>query len=421
MIHSSVSSPSGMIHSSGATLAGDSQRFFCRRSAALILIVVLALFLIAQRFAAPIDSLQSWTFPLFAALFWFLPRTKAYRPPLPLLGCALFCWAFAALNVRGYLSMFQLHDRVVLSPLREDPDGSAGRELYRRYNIIAQAYGLPKMDLLVRDLSDTSKAKEWLKGNHGVDLLIRGTRDWLLVSFSDVALELAGGLRNGELPSDFAGLAAEWKLPLDRSVRAIHIDGVSTPLLFGLVLEDLPLPSEPTELSRHYLGWLARAVGRHTAARDFGDLKEALGASPEFSALQLQAFREDALAQMTMMLGAWKSPEPIAQARLLLGSYQLAEALHEISANKELLYTAIGTLQQAQRLLRKQTHPELISLIRNNAAIARLFEAESDEDYAKARHEFFTTAAIVDSDGVPTLGARLAMFNMINLEQSGLL
>jgi len=388
---------------------------------ALTLAAAAAAFIIAQRFAAPIDSLQTWTFPIFLALFWGLSRNKAYRPPLPLFGCALVCWGFAALNVRGYLSLFQLHDRVVLAPLADDRDGAEARELYRRYNVIASAYGLPKMDLLVRDLSDASRAKEWLVGNRSVDLLVRGTKEWLLVGFSNVALEIAGAMRSSEAPPEFRSEAAKWKIPLNDSVRIIHAEGVPTPLLLALVPDELPLPSAPSELSRHYLGWLARAIGEKTSVREFGNPKLALGSNPDFEKLRVGAFREDALAQMTMMLGSWKSPQPIALARLLLGTYELSGALNEISANPESLYNAISTLQQAQRLLRKEVHPELTSLIRNNAAIARVFEAESDDDFSKARHEFITTAQIVDSNGVPTLGARMAMFNMMLLEQSGLM
>ncbi len=370
-----------------------------------------------------IEAVQTILFPLVLLAFWRAPIAAAYRiPPVALLA-AFGCWTFASLNIRGYLPGIFPRERIVLGELDADDGELGSRDLLRRYNVIAQAYSLPRMEVLRRRFGGKEEARDWLKNRSDVRLLLTGTPEWLTVFFSQIRLELPGSvLLPGDFPPELVAEANVWKVPLDDTVRVVRIPEAETAVVLALVPEWLTLPGEPSELSRHYLGWLGESIGKAgDRPRAFGDRRGALGASGDFGRIQLQAFREDALAQSCLMLGSWKSPEPIALARLLSGTYQLAAALAETSANSDELLAAFSTLHGAQKTLRRERQPVLLSLLRNNSAVARVFLAQKEEDTARARRELLAASTYTDPDGRPTLGARIAMLNIVLLEQAGLI
>jgi hypothetical protein len=379
---------------------------------------------IARRFSLSIELLQSCFFPLLMLLFWRLPRSASFRLPAPLVGFGLLGWAVATLNIHGYLPALRSGPVVFLSKLDNDTDEREARAFVLRYISIARAYELPRIEIVLRKFQDGEQGTQWLRSHGAGSLLLSGSAEWLSVNFPDNAMSLpsTGGRVKPEYDQLLRREAERWKVNLQARNRIIVIPGLDVPVVVAVVPQSLNVSGNPTELARHYIGWLARAVGPDSGLyREFGDNQQGVGGIDSFERLQRFAFRADAVSQTTMMLGAWRSPEPISAARFLFATVSLVEALQEGSAQSQAIDAALSLYGGAQKLLRKSEEPELLSLIRNNMSAARLLQDNSEDDLSKIRREFITAAEITDNNGIPTRGARLAMLNLEMLEYAGVL
>ena len=389
-----------------------------RPAALCLLFALLAVSYIAHRSGVSIEAVQMILFPLFLFAFWQLPARTDFRMPPQLVILALGCWGFSGLNIRGYLPVVFSERAVLLATLEQDSAGQS-RDLFRRYNVIADAYALPKMKVLLRSFDSAADGESWTSSKEDVSLVVSGTPEWLRVHFPARTLELpAQDTFSPEWISRVQEEAKRLGVTLDGRARLVSVPGIPVPFVLALVPETLYLPGEPSELSRHYLGWLARASGTEGA---LGDPSAPLGANPRFEALQRFAYLEDAASQTTMMLGAWKSPEPISLGRFLLGTLNMVEAFSEPRAGTGEFDSAAGMLNNAMKMLRKDRQPILVSLIRNNLNLLRLLKSETEEDLAHTRRQMLVTASITDADGNTTTGARLSMLNLILLEEAGVL
>ncbi|MFN8390660.1 MAG: hypothetical protein U0136_10255 [Bdellovibrionota bacterium] len=378
----------------------------------------------AQRFSVSIECAQVLAFPFIAVAFVRLFKDRSLRLPAPLGLLAVGGWFFATLNIYGYLPSFSERPIVYLSRLDNDPEEKLARELLLRYTTISKAYSLPRMELVLRRFADNALAQSWLNDRQTSSLLISGDPNWLTVTFPSKVLSI-GELEDKARPELMQLLHAEAKrldVDLETRVRVAVIPGLDVPMAFALAPDEIVVPGEPTELARHYLGWLARALGRTSGSyQDIGDAKRGIGSSPRFDELERFAYHADAVAQTTMMLGAWRSPEPIACARFLMGTVRLFEALSEPSSMSEAIEDSINIFNSSQKILRKESQPALVSLIRTNAVLATLLSNNDEEDLSRLRRDLINTASITDSSGHPTRGARLALLNLEVLEYAGVL
>lgn len=398
-------------------------RYFCPLPLIGLTIAYIG-FYIAHSFNVSIELAQTIFFPLFLLCLWRLPRSKAFHLPSGLVFASLACWGVSGLHVRGYLPDLFSTEHITMSRLVNDvSDDKNSREFFRRYRTIARAYSLPSMELLARRFADAGDAQKWIDSKKNVSLVLGGNAEWLDVSFSTAEFHLPGEPKDSLLRAEVAKLAKDWNIVFERDhISLIQPPGSPTPVLFAMLPKTLSLPSEPSELTLHFLAWLARSLSANTEqASAFGDASTELGRSESFRQLRENAFREDAIVQMTKMLGSWKSPAPLSLSRLILGTFQLSETLAEISSSNLNTIAAASELNAAQKMLRTERYPELISIVRNNFGVARSFVAETDEEFMKSRKEFLGTATITGDDGQPTVGARVAMINLILLERAGML
>ncbi len=398
--------------------------FFQLRAAILLalLLAVLA-FYILQSFSLSIETLQTILFPVFGFLFFRLYRGREFQLPAAFVVVAFGGWIIGGLHIRGYIPSLFSDSKVMLSSLQRDPEGKLGRELFRRYNVIARAYELPSMDILVHTFERKDYAQHWISGHEGTSLLITGDPEWLGVQFPTSVVKLGvEALPPAEIPAEIKEIATGLRLPLDGRVILAKVSDLSVPVVLALLPDSISLPGDPSELSRHFLGWLARGISPSRGAElNYGSKDRGVGTDPEFPQLQLQAFRVDAFSQTTMMLGAWRSPEPISFARHLLGTLELLQSLASSGSGIESVYAAGDTLRSAQKTLRKERHPELYSLVMNMYNLARFLTADSEEDLSRVRREFVVLGNITDSRGNPTAGAIVAMLNLEILENAGVL
>jgi len=381
-------------------------------------------FYIVQRFNVSIEAAQTVFFPLFVLALMKLPRSRALHLPQTLVATSLGCWAICALHIRGYLPEIFSQEHIALSRLeREASNEQYSRELFRRYNIIARAYHLPPMEIVARRFDEQDDAQDWIDHSSSVSLILSGSPEWLYATFAPLERKLSPSSERPKESEFLLAILKEWDIDFRRDhVSLIQPHGLSTPVLLAYLPRSVALPTEPPELTLHFLAWLARSITANCEAPElYGNKASELGRSSNFSTVQEQACAEDSISQMTNMLGSWRSPAPLSLARLMIGTTRLAENLSESSANNQGMVDAASELNAAQKMLRKEQYAELMSLVRNNFGVARAFVAQTDDDYMKARKEFLGTASIIGEDGRPTVGARAAMVNLILLERAGLL
>ena len=75
----------------------------------------------------------------------------------------------------------------------------------------------------------------------------------------------------------------------------------------------------------------------------------------------------------------------------------------------------------AAGLTNATAEPQSYASIFNNAAVALILSGKTEDDIKKAKSWLNRAMNIVDAQGVPVRGAKLAIYNSIQLDRSGLL
>ena len=397
----------------GQTASYQRAKLYC--IAILLIAVVVAL---APLLRVPLDSAQTFAFPVLVFLVYQISNLLSVKIPQGLLLLTLVGWIFGALNIRGYIN-FGASSAVTLLPLEGDSSETQTRELLRRYNIISEAYHLPKMQLLQGSFKELGEARQWLNKHPKTPFVVAGERDWLTIFFPTKISELP--LPKTDPTNLTLSEADKYGINLEENTMLIQPAGFPMELVIATAPDSLVIPSEPSELSRHYLAWLAsgtsstlESTSKASSVRDELEVSE----SPNLDLIQAIARREDALSQTTMMLGAWKSSAPLSLGRFLLANMNLLEVIYTEPPSLPRYATIHSQYYQATKILTDEFDSELESLIRNNIGVARILGAESEEDRKKAEKELLKAASTQNRTRQPTKGARLAMLNLVLLSNS---
>lgn len=393
-----------------------------RRSVLLVLLLTSAVLSVAARHGFELELVQTAAFPVFAVMTFLLFRNSQVRPPTGLFALSLCCWGWGALNIRGHLPDL-IDDRIVTLAI---PDGGFGenadRQLLRRYNVIAQAYRLPKMTIRLRSFAGTAAAQQWLNGRSETRMLVvPAGEEWLTVVFpANLRLgpprtQMWETALDASVVARLREQSALYQVDLSERVEVLTQAGLGSPLVLAISPDSIAVPTEPSELTRHYLGWIARGISE-TPDRLRTPPDAPPPPDPTVAAYE---FHQDALSQTLMMLGAWHSPTPLSLGRFFFANVNLLETVTQHGATPLRFATILGEYYSSLKLLRRGYDDELEALVRNNAGVARMLAADTDDQRRAAQREFAIAAAIAGKDGNPVLGARLAMLNLTMLTAGG--
>jgi len=357
--------------------------------------------------------MQVYLFPLVVLAFFFLGRT-AIRPPLWGLALIFIFWGFSGLKVYGYLPSFS--EGVYLSKLSDDPQGSEAELIRHGSWRIAKKYDLPKVNLLLRDVN-SSEDRESLLGEDKFKslLLLSGDSKWLNVLLSDNFLKFLPGagssstglslVENNSFSEEAKVLIDEFKL-MEKSAskfsKAIPVYEKDFSRLFFLSTGpgEFQLYNSKDYLTDFYISWLAHAF----RSGDQGGPEE----------LRPQAKR--GLLEASELSGLWKSPIPRGMSRFLLGSAEVA--LGSKIGQRDLLACGLANLLKAAGFTPARSSKELRAAILNNAAISHIFSAEDEALFTEARDWLWMAANFRDRNGEAFPSAKIAYFNMIQLERT---
>jgi hypothetical protein len=380
-------------------------------------LVLLPLLVVALRifayFGVRIEDLQFVFFPLVLLVFVLLPRKASHRIPLSLISLSIVLWLGSAAYVEGLLPGLRHRPTSVISRLSSDVDGMQARALFVRFNEIARTYELPEIEILQRSFADAAEARNWLIAHKRSPFVVRGDIDWLQLNFltriSAYLLPIApvaGGNILFDAPSvvDQQRALSRWQLEVGTDVILLQVPGYVRPFALVFQPSQAQTSSEPSELTRHWLAWLAAAL--HIPPKHVLDLE---------SQHRFLATRIDALNEANLISGPWKSDEPRALSEHLSATLQLLDAAlsHSVQASESL-----AQFRSAAGRVRRTESPELFSAIFNNAAVALLFQSDTVEDFARAVKWLELSSETAGGETVDA-AARAAMYNLEALSEHG--
>lgn len=342
-----------------------------------------------------LSDIQTLVFPFLLVVFYQAARRLGLEIPSWIFMSCFVIGSGFALNVRGYLTTSS--SPIVFAELAGDNGGASRREFNLSYREVSSRYHFPALDYLERSFPSVSSAEEWLREYPEKLILIIGrSRSFLLVP------QRGGLLALGQTQSDPVTLnvISNYELPADSFVPA-HVGNGQ--LLISLGPRAVSLPQEPIELSRHYLGYLADALG---ALRIGG------GGSSIFRARLLATLGFD---------GEWGSPVPRAYAHFLLGTAALISALSKEGKQNMELACANRHLSRSLKLLKSRKSPELISAAFNNIAISYAASHINSDDRRRIKSLLKRAMSMrVSRGGNATEGAQIAASNLVLLRRHGL-
>lgn len=330
---------------------------------------------------------------------------------------ATLFWIVGALNVRGYIPSFSKSASLYVSRLETDPTTLRGRQLVSHINKVARQYNLPKASLLHRAFSSDAEAASWLREEDASALVIRGTPNWLRVVF-DTSFNWFPSPSKTVLDTGVQKLMQDLGLVDGHGVRAVAAQGQRIPLLVVELPEGADLPSEPIELSQHYLAWMGNAFSpKNVIVKKFPTYFEGkLGADNQ---LAIGELRSSFLHLASDVQGEWRSSEPRALALFLRGTKELLEA-GTGDNDAATLDCAMNLLTRAQRILQPEHAAEVYAAVNNNLAVACMLH-EARPFYCQMMLRWLREASeVVDQNGQLVRGAKAAYINLLALRREGL-
>ena len=123
-----------------------------------------------------LEEMQLVAFPLVVLAFVFI-GSNSFRPPLVGLALVFVFWGLSGLRAQGYLPGFS--EGVYLARLTDDVDGTKAELFRQRYRRAVRINGLPKINLLLKEINSSSQAKAWLENNSKGLVLLSGDSHWL--------------------------------------------------------------------------------------------------------------------------------------------------------------------------------------------------------------------------------------------------
>ncbi len=297
-------------------------------------LLVLALFWLLRFYPGlDLSNAQFAVLPFFLLWLFQLSRQRQFFPPVILLA-ALFLSAFS-----GWLnySAFGAQSAVHMARLKGDEFESNSRILRTEMNNKFSRESNVRAFRYWDEVDSEQTARELIKRNKNIKVLIWGDQRWLQVSVGPAISHKLQNLSPLVLPELFADLQI--------------VTRVSS---FRISLE--PRLATTVFLSKLFSGWMPL-------------LKNDLAAPIFLSNLEI------ALQSATELKAHWRTAEQRAFAFWLLGTLNLQRAMDFESPDfPGYLQCAERQLRRASTLLLKQHNPELYSAIRNNFAVSLMLK-----------------------------------------------
>lgn len=410
-------------------LLAIANKFF---SVSWIIFFILLVFLcvLLPRFDFYLEDVQTFLFPLFLLALRKLPRNTRFRLPLGLVVTALLFWLVGALNVRAFSSSVSNNSLVYLSRLEADKDGLLGRDLYLRYNEIAKTYSLPRMALVQRSFSHDEEAESWLEKRSSAIFLVHGLAEWLRVIVPDRSsyFDEPGFIFKQTNTEELAKEAKDYSINLSKNSLVVQPDFFPVPLVFSTHPGLINLPGATPELGRHFLAWMARAIGPHIDKDeglgevflvDANGFRRNDGDSVARGREDVDAIRKHFLYNAISIDGPWKTLAPRSAALFYLGLLESKDISDGQYYSAAALKCALAAFKNAASFVEKRFNADIYAAIFNNAAVLQIIAAENARDIARAR-QWLTKAAMLPETGVSNHASKLAMLNLLMLDRAGL-
>ncbi|MCC6932392.1 MAG: hypothetical protein IT292_03960 [Deltaproteobacteria bacterium] len=374
--------------------------------AAVILIVlrIINLQLILNR------QLQFWLFPLALLAVWKMPHKPQWRIPGVLIGGALFCWALSALHVQGFFYGTVYRPPILLAELNKDDSDLYSQQMKLQYRDISRYLVMPKLSMLHRKFAKQNDAYRWWQSKAASVVFIYGQKNWADISVAgeDIARYIPTDSVKHNAERWIAGEAKKYDLREGRDYFSLASSPQADLLLLALTPEAVHVPLEPMELILQVIGFLGKALNDLT-------LRPVSLLESEKAMSQAQS----ALSGGLMVHGSWKSLVAQAFMHFLRGNFFLLRATLVVGEDRGLVDCAVTDFQRAAGKIMLKTDPFIMAAIINNLAVAKMQQAQGEEDYKTVVRLLMQAAAIVDKNGLPVRGGRLAFLNLILLDKQG--
>lgn len=400
-----------------AVLKQAARRLGCSPFWLALLFLLTAILLISSAvFAVLIEDLQMLAFPLILFCFWRLPLVAERRVPAFLLIFSLLLWVCSVGAAFGLYSFGSRSQSIYLSRLEGDASGLRARAIYQRYNQIARTYDLPRINLAQLSFSNDRNAVQWLSERPAVPFVLRGTPEWLRVVFPDDSSRFAGLypriLKTEDIPREILSRAEALSLAPGRNVFILKGPFSGQYLAVEYQPEGVTIPGEPEELARHSLAWFGAAL-RSDLPRVSSRKKFSMAAERE------RAVRAEAWFEASKIDGLWKSRTAQGVAYYFLGTLSLLEGQATGFFQPRALALSLDWYRKAASCFSANNDASFYAAVFNNAALALLFSGTEQANLRKAR--YWLTEALrarpSESSG-PVLGVRVALFNLMALEEA---
>ncbi|MBP9838712.1 MAG: hypothetical protein KBC84_08355 [Proteobacteria bacterium] len=300
--------------------------------------------------------------------------------------------------------------RIYFLPLNHDQGQKETREMYVRYRQIAQAYSLPKMDIVYHNFTTLEDQQSWLENKKNIMFSVSGDEQSLKLTFN--LFKRLFTMNQQPLPEWIDREVKKLDLVSGKDFQLLQIKNSPQYVAVALLPNEITIPLEPKDLNLHYLAWLGRSLSDFTIGKYIAvDRKGKLASSHELDMAEQEAFYRDSLSQLVNYNGTWKSPMTYLLGRHVLATYDLIKYVFEPRKNEKLLEEIFNYNRSNLKLLAREGEKDLSGLARVNLGIARVVSAEDQSDYDSGIREL----KIAFMQEKVTKSSKLAMLNLILL------
>lgn len=354
-----------------------------------------------------IEQLQFIFFPLILLHFVVIPAQGLLRIPAVLGIFVLFLGYFSSMKTRGMLPSSFYGKSVYLVSDGKSADRKFDRSFFNKYNQIAEHYNSHRMKMIFREIGGR---EDFLKLSGKFSNIT-----YLLSSEANGYFEVAfpkNIFKTEEVAFDntLKKKAEKYDLDLDNKISIVEVRSLGLKLLLGQAPEILNLPAEPAELSAHYLFWLGKALGK---------LEPKNVIDQNYYQAEKVALEESVFGFLSEMDGSWRSPEPLAVARMLFGTRMFLQSYQDDTLQQDAMLAASDIIFRSVKSLQREKNTDLVTLARNNFAISRFILANSADDYGNSIRELWKAVQVDPGQKIST-GSKIALLNLELIKEAGL-
>ena len=352
------------------------------------------LVLLSSLFKLSLEDSQLFAFPVLLVGFFLFDKDSWLRPPTILLVLAFLLWGLSGLKLRGYIG--EIGDTIPLAILTDDSSGEQTKKFRVAYRWISRNYDLPSLSPLKKSFSSADEAREWQKSSRSDRPMLFGDPSWLGLSLPARPLEKIAGLKVAEA-SESGELLNNYNITeSDQFVEVSDIDSGFKYLLSPGV-DILKIPTTESNLGQFYIAWMAKAF-------------LSSGADGNLNSETISS-----LSKAAELSGPWKSVLPPSYAHFLLGSSYILSAINQNLIAE--LECGVESLKESAAFHTKRESLEHYAALLNNASVGQALFSKDEGLLRQARAWAWKASNIRDESGEPVRSAKLAYFNLIQMER----